>query len=417
MPAASGRATMRENVRAMPSSAWVLFAGTFVNRLGTFVFPFMVLYLTGELGYSVPQAGVVLAMYGLGGFVSQVIGGWLTDRFGRRNTIGFAMLSAAGLTLLLWQASSLVLIAGLMFLLALVAEIHRPAASALIADVVPSERRVTAFALFRLAINVGWAVGLALGGLLADRSFTLLFVGDAVTSATFGVISLVALPHGVRTSRHEERHLGGATRAILADRGFLLFLGSILIGSTIYMQNVSTFPLHIRDADFSNTTYGLLQALNGAIVVLLELPVSAWTQRRSRTSMVGLGGLLVGLAFASLLVADTVPLLVVMVLVWTIGEIVSSPPASAFVADRALEHTRGRYQASLGMMFSLGAVIGPVAGTAVYSVDPAVLWVGCGLAGVASLGLALAAGRVPGPPAGPGALRAAGAVDTPPRSG
>jgi MFS family permease len=386
--------SLGENVRAMPPAAWVLFAGTFVNRLGTFVFPFMILYLT-NLGYSAGQAGVAIALYGLGGFASQLAGGWLTDRIGRRNTIGFSMLTAAGLTLALWQAESLALIYVLMFLLALVAETHRPAASALIVDVVPDERRVTAFAMFRLAINIGWAVGLTLGGLLADRSFGLLFVGDALSSAIFGVISLIALPHGVRTSRGEERHLGGALRAMLADRGFLLFLASILIGSSIYMQNVSTFPLHIRAGGFSNAVYGMLQGLNGAFVVFLELPISAWTQRRSRTSMVALGGLLIGAAFGSLAFAVTIPLLVVMVFVWTLGEIVSSPPASAFVADRSLEHTRGRYQAALGAMFSLGAIVGPLAGTLAYELSPDALWIGCFVAGLASAALALAAGRHP----------------------
>ena len=92
--------SLRENVRAMPPAAWVLFAGTFVNRLGTFVFPFMILYLTG-LGYSAGQAGVAIALYGLGGFASQLLGGWLTDRIGRRNTIGLSMLTASGLTLAL----------------------------------------------------------------------------------------------------------------------------------------------------------------------------------------------------------------------------------------------------------------------------------------------------------------------------
>ena len=164
-----------------------------------------------------------------------------------------------------------------------------PGGAALIADLVPSEQRVSAFTVFRLAINVGWACGLALGGLLADRTFSYLFIGDAATSAAFGVISLIALPHGMRTSRHEERHLQGATRAILADRGFLLFLGSVLIGASIYMQNVSTFPLHVQDAGYSTSVYGALQALNGVIVVLLELPIISWTGRRSRTRMVALG--------------------------------------------------------------------------------------------------------------------------------
>ena len=390
------RPSLRQNLRSLPPAAWVLFGGTFVNRLGTFVMPFMTLYLTHR-GFSVPQAGVALAMYGIGGVAAQFLGGWLADRIGRRNAIGFSMLGASVITLLLWQASGLLVIYALMLLLALVAEMHRPAASALIADLVPSEQRVGAFALFRLAINVGWACGLTLGGILADRSFDLLFVGDAATSAAFGVISLIALPHGMRTSRHAERHLQGATRTILADRGFLLFLGSVLIGASIYMQNVSTFPLHVQAAGFSTSVYGTLQALNGVIVVLLELPITSWTGRRSRTRMIALGTALIGLSFASLIVARSIPALAAMVLVWTLGEIIASPVSSAFVADRSPEHTRGRYQASLGVMFALGAVVGPTLGTLTYELSPDVLWIGCGVAGVLAAGLALAAGRHPAP--------------------
>ena len=283
------RPTLRESLRALPPAAWVLFAGTFVNRLGTFVLPFITLYLTTQQHYSIPQAGLAVAMYGIGGFGAQVVGGLLTDRFGRRNVIGFSMLGAAALTLVLWQATTLAVIYPVMLVLAFVAELHRPAAQALITDLVPSEGRVAAFAAFRLAINIGWACGLALGGLLADRSFDYLFVGDAATSAAFGVISLAALPHGTRTSRHEERHLAGATRTIMADRGFLLFLGSILLGGAIYMQNVSTFALHVHDHGYSNAVYGALQALNGAIVVFLELPIAAWTRQRSRTHNGGPG--------------------------------------------------------------------------------------------------------------------------------
>ena len=390
--------SLRANLRSLPPAAWVLFGGTFVNRLGTFVMPFITLYLTQpEQGYSIPQAGLALAMYGVGGVAAQFLGGWLADRIGRRNAIGSSMLGASLITLALWQASSLAAIYALMLLLALVAEMHRPAASALIADLVPSEQRVTAFAVFRLAINVGWAFGLTLGGLLADRSFSYLFIGDAATSAAFGMISLIALPHGTRTSRHAERQMAGATRTILADRGFLLFLGSILIGAAIYMQNVSTFPLHIQEAGYSTSVYGALQALNGVIVVLLELPITTWTGRRSRTRMVALGALLIGLAFATLIVARSIPALAAMVLVWTLGEIISSPVSSAFVADRSPEHTRGRYQASLGVMFALGAIVGPTIGTTAYAFDPDLLWIGCGVAGVGAAALALAAGRHPAP--------------------
>jgi MFS family permease len=150
----------------MPRGAWILFIGSFVNRLGTFVLPFITLYLTQQ-DYSPPQAGLAIACYGLGGLIAQGAGGLLADRLGRRNTIALSMLMAAAFTLALSRASSLAAIYPLMFGIGLFGELYRPASGALIADLLPSEQRVTAFTLYRLAVNIGWACGLALGGLLA----------------------------------------------------------------------------------------------------------------------------------------------------------------------------------------------------------------------------------------------------------
>lgn len=380
----------------MPSSAWVLFLGTFVNRIGTFVLPFITLYLTKN-GYSAPQAGVAIACYGLGGLTAQAVGGLLADRLGRRNAISLAMLSAAGFTIALSRAHALPAIYALLFAVAAVAELHRPAAGALIADLLPSEQRVTAFTLYRLAVNLGWACGLALGGLLAEHNFLWLFWGDAATSASFGLLALLALPQGTRTARHEERHLVSARRSILADRGFLLFLGAVLITGAVYAQNVATLPLHLREAGYGPRTFGLLQSLNGIIIVFAELPVIAWTQRHARTTMVALGELLIGLAFLSLLVARTLPFLVPMIVLWTIGEMIESPVASAIAADRAPTHARGRYQSAYGSMFGVAWIVGPVLGTAVYARSPNAVWIGCGIAGLVAAALSLAAGRRPVP--------------------
>jgi MFS family permease len=410
---APGRPTLLENLRALPSSAWVLFGGVFVTRVGTFVLPFFTLYLTRR-GYSAPQAGFAIGAYGLGALVAQLIGGLLADRIGRRNAIGLSMCGAGAVTLALWRADSLALIYPLMFALACIGEVHRPASGALIADLVPSERRVSAFTMFRLAINVGWAVGLALGGFLAERSFDLLFVGDAATSVAFGIISLVALPHGVRSARHQEVDLPTARAAIRADRGFLLFLASALLSGAVYAQNVSSLPLHVREAGFGPSTYGTLQSLNGVIVVLIELPVIAWTQRHGRLSMVALGQLLIGLGFASLLFADTIPLLVVMVVVWTLGEICGSSAATAIAADRAPEHARGRFQSALGAAWSVAFMLGPVLGTLVYGRSRAALWWACGGLGVVSSALALTARRFPAPAPGRLAPAPPGEVDVSP---
>jgi MFS family permease len=388
--------SLRENLRALPPAAWVLFAGTFVTRLGTFVMPFFTLYLTGR-GYSAAQAGLAIGAYGLGGLVAQTVGGLLADRIGRRNTIAFSMFGAGAVTLLLWQAQTLALIYPLIFLLACVGELHRPAASALIADLVPTEQRMAAFTVFRISINVGWAAGLALGGLLAQRNFDLLFIGDAVTSITFAIISLVALPHGTRTTRVEEEDLPSARAAILADRGFLLFLAAALLSGSVYAQNVSSLPLHVRDAGYGAAAYGFLQSLNGVIVIAIELPVIAWAQRRERLLLVGASSLLIGFAFSALLFADTLPLMVGMVAVWTLGEVLGSSASTSIAADRAPVYARGRYQSAIGGAWSLSFMLGPVLGTLVYSTSPTALWVGCGLLGVCAFLLCLAARRHPAP--------------------
>jgi MFS family permease len=392
----TARPTLRQNLRGLPRDVWVLFAGAFVNRLGTFVLPFITLYLTSR-GYSVPQAGLGLAAYGLGAIGAQVVGGLLADRIGRRNTIVVAMFGGAALTLSLIWVHGLGPIVMVVFLLGFVAELYRPASSALIADLVPSEARVAAFSVYRMMLNIGFACGLALGGVLAAHSYHLLFVGDAATSGLFGLIALAALPHGTRTTKHEERHLVSAGRSMRADAGFLLFLGAVFVTAAVYMQNASTFALHVVALGHSTRVYGLLQAMNGVLVVLFELPISSWTQHRRRTHMIAFGATLVGLGFAELAFVKAVPGLLVMVVIWTLGEIIESPATSAFVADRAPEHARGRYQGALGMMYAAAAVIGPLVGTTVYHVSPNALWIGCGVAGFCSAALALAAGRHPAP--------------------
>jgi MFS family permease len=389
--------TLRDSMRAMPRTAWTLFLGAFVNRLGTFVLPFLTLYLTAR-GYSAPQAGLGIAAYGMGAIASQGFGGTLADRLGRRNTIAFSMFTGAALTLLLPEVNGLPAILGVVALLGLLAEIYRPAASALLADVVDTEHRVTSFSLQRLAANLGWAIGLALGGALADHSFRLLFWADAFTSATFGVIAIGALPHGTRSTKREDRAAGGgALTFIRADRGFLLFLVATFLVAVIFMQNATTFPLQIRALGYSNAIYGLLLGANGAFIFVLELAVTSRTQRRDRLRMVALGGALVGIGFGSLVFAHTLPLLFGMTVVWTFGEMIESPNASAFVADRAPEHLRGRYQAAFGSMFAFAAVIGPIVGTEVFRVSPNAVWIGCAGLGMLATVMALAAHRAPVP--------------------
>jgi MFS family permease len=383
----ASRPTLRGNVKALPPVAWVLFAGTFVNRLGSFVLVFLILYLTRK-GYSAPQAGLAVSAYGIGSLTAAALGGHLADRIGRRRAIALSMFSAGAAVLALSQAETLPWIVLLTALVGLTSDLYRPASSALLADLTLPGQRVTAFAFYRLAINLGFTIGPALGGLLAERSFFLLFLGDALTSAIFGVVALVALPKGIRSSRAEER--SGTVRVVLADRPFLFFLLAMTAISFVYFQVHSTFALQIKAHGFSTAIYGALISLNALIVTLLELPFTSVTQRLRPRPVMALGFLLIGVGFGLTAVADTVPLLAFTVLIWTLGEIVNAPVAGAYVADLAPRHMRGRYQGAFGMTLGLGHVLGPWLGTALFAWSPGGLWTTCLVLGVLAALLVLA---------------------------
>jgi MFS family permease len=387
---------LRDSYRALPRTVWILFAGTFVLRLGSFVFPFLALYLT-QNGLSVTEAGLAITGYGVGAMLAQLSGGLLTDRIGRRNAIAISMITSAFLVLLLLQARSLPAVVTIVIVYAFFAELHRPASGALIADLVPPEHRVAAYAFNRLLFNLAFAIGLAIGGLLAEEHFTALFIADAVTSAAFGVISLVALPHGTRTTKRQDRESGSARAAIFADKGFLLVLAAILAGSLVYAQGYSTFPLWVRDLGFPNRVYGFLQGSNGILVVIFELGVTAIAMRHPRVRMIALGVLLTGLGFGGFGLLTSGIGMAFAVAIWSFGEMFASPSSAAFIADRAPAHLRGRYQSSLGITYSLAFTIGPVGGTALYSLWPKGLWIACAALGVIGAALALASQRYPAP--------------------
>src|SRR5579859_69318 len=193
-------ASLRENLRALPRGAWILFFGTFLNKFGTFVVPFLAIYMT-RLGYSTAQAGLPIAAYGVGTLAACLLGGSLADQIGRRKTIVLSMFSAAAAMFCLSQARGLPAIILFSGLAGLTGELYRPASSALLADLVPAGRRVTAYAAYRMAFNAGWAFGPATAGLLAKKSFTLLFLGDAATSVLYGLVAWFALPAGLRGAR------------------------------------------------------------------------------------------------------------------------------------------------------------------------------------------------------------------------
>jgi MFS family permease len=403
LPSASDQATrlrpkrhsLRDNLRQLPPTAWILFIGTFINRFGSFVIVFLVLYLTAR-GFTPQQAGAAVSLYGLGGLLASLVGGQLADRIGRARTIMLSMFGSAAVMLTLSQVHLLAIILLLALLAGLTSEAYRPASAALLADLVPAGRRVPAFAALRFAVNAGYALGAATAGLLAQRSFILVFLLDAVTSLIFGILALAAIREsGVSSPAGEHVWLRSYGR-ILADRTFLLFLLAAFLVGLVYLQSFSTFPLEVRALRLSGAVYGGLMSLNGLMIVFSELPLSALTQHRSPRGVIALGFFLIGLGFAFLAFVHALALLVFAVVVWTFGEMLSSPMAAAYVADRAPIDLRGRYQGAWGWAWSFGLILGPIIGTSFFTVNARGFWLLCGFLGAVGASLVLISGQVEG---------------------
>jgi len=355
----------------------MLFFGSFLNKFGAFVVPFLALYLTST-GYTLADAGLAIGAYGIGNLVASFLGGHLADTLGRRKTIVLSMFSGAGTLLLLSQASTLPSIIALSGLAGLAAEFYRPACSALLTDLVPPHQRVTAFAAYRVSFNAGWAFGPATAGFLATKGYFWLFVGDAATCVLFGLVALFALPKDQQHPRHANGW-GQALTAVRRDRTFhQIMLASFLV-ALVFMQMMSSFGVHVTQMGFSAATYGALISMNGAMVVLCELPLTMVTRRFPVRRVLAAGYLLIGLGFALNGLARTVLELVACTVIFTVGEMVAIPLTSAFVANLAPAHLRGRYMGVFGLNWGLALIIAPGLGLKLLALKPTALWLGCGI--------------------------------------
>lgn len=386
------------SLRGLPRDLWVLSAATLINRLGTMVIPFLVLYLTRELGFSPARAGLALGVYGVGSIIVAPISGRLCDRIGGLPIIR-ASLIGSGLMLLLFPfVRTFPAVIALTLAWALLNEGGRPATLTLIADLVPDERRKPAFALMRLAINLGMSVGPAAGGFIAAYSFRSIFVVNALTSLAAGVFLIVvplsAVAHarsGHAVAEGGEAEIPAPRSVLFADRRLMVFLFANFLVSLVFFQHDGALPLFlVQDLNLSPAFYGALFTINTLMIVFMEVPLNAATAHWPHKWGLSLGAALFAAGSGLFGFASGPAIILVGIVVWTFGEMMLFPQASAYVAEIAPAHRRGAYMGAYSMAFSIAFAIGPWAGTAVFArFGAGILWSSVSLVGLAAAAIML----------------------------
>ena len=369
----------------LPPLYWVLWTGTLINRLGGFVVPFLTLYLTGERGVPVSQAALMVSFFGAGSFIAQLTGGELTDRLGRRPVMLTSFLVTPLAMVTLGFARAIWLVAACTFLVGFFTDLYRPAIGAAIADLVPSAMRTRAYGYNYWAINLGAAVAPVIAGLLARYTYLLLFIGDALTTLIFGLIVLF----GVRETRPAQAAHGaglapGARLSQLRREPILLLFSLLaLFFGIVYMQGFVTLPVDMGSHGLGPEQYGLALSVNGALIVLISIPISNLAGKWPRFGAMAASALLLGLGYGFTGLAGSLALFALSVAIWTLGEVVASAVAPAIIADLAPIELRGLYQGIFGSAWGLAFFIGPVLGGWVYErLGPGGLWLGCLLLGI-----------------------------------
>ncbi len=337
------------------------------------VLPFLTLYLTVDRRFSAGTAGFALTIYGIAAIIIAPLAGRLSDHFGGLRIIKLSLF-LSGLTLLFFpfvqSLTGILIITGLW---ALVNESFRPPSMSIIGDLAGPAQRKAAFALSRLAINLGMSIGPVIGGFLAMRSFKLLFYADATTAMLAGLL-LVLMPWRSAKALHEaspDFEPGQAEVAVetvpyvsvLKDRRFLYFLLAMIPVEMVFFQSLAAMPLFlVRDLQLTEAGFGMLLAINTVIIIIVEVPLNAamadWSHRRALT----LGALLVGLGFGGLAFRGGVWWVAATVVVWSFGEMILLPASAAYVSDIAPPSRSGAYMGLYTMGFSVAFALGPLLG-------------------------------------------------------
>ncbi|MGW4023817.1 MDR family MFS transporter [Streptomyces sp. NPDC005009] len=401
MSVAGLRHAVRESVSGLPREFWWLWTSTLVNRLGAFVATFMALYLTLDRGYSASYAGLVAALHGLGGVISSLGAGVMTDRLGRRPTLLVAQTATALSVALLGFMRDPVAIAAVAFLVGMASNASRPAVQAMMADIVRPEDRIRAFSLNYWAINLGFAISSAGAGFIAEYSYLAGFLIEAGMTLVCAVLVFVKLPEsrpGDKDSPDGSGESGSVSLlTVLRDGRYMGVVGLSFLVALVFQQGYLGLPVAMGEAGFTAADFGMAIAVNGVLIVVLQIPVTRFIEHRDPGRLLVISSLLAGYGFGLTAFAGSVGVFALTVCVWTLAEIVNAPTQTGLVVRLSPVHGRGRYQGMYTMSWAVASLVAPLmSGFVIDHWGAEWLWGMCAVVGtVAGLGYGLLMRRLP----------------------
>lgn len=339
---------------------WFLALITLINRAGTMVIPFLSLYLTENRNFSLEDVGWILSCFGLGSVAGSWLGGKLVDRIGHYKTMYLSLLVSGVFFIFLQFPTSFWGVCVGIFIVMLVADAFRPAVFVAINAYSKPQNRTRSITLIRLAINLGFSAGPAIGGLIiAGAGYSGLFWVDGITCILAGFL-LLWLLHP-KKALENAKEIISIPRSVMSDKPFLLFIGAMVLFSFVFLQYFSTMPLfYARVHQLSEFEIGVLLGLNGFLIFLFEMPLIKYLEAKERSPLVHIisGGILVALSFLLINLTGWAGILVVAMLFLTIGEMIAFPFSNSFALKRAEGGKQGSYMAVYSIAFSIGHIFG-----------------------------------------------------------
>ena len=354
----------------LSAGTWWLSLVMLVNRSGTMVIPFMTMYLTQHYGVSIAKAGFVMSLFGLGAIVGSLAGGRLVDSIGYYYVQLFALIFGGTMFIILGQVHSYIGICICTFILAMLNESFRPANTVAIAHYSKEQNRTRSYSLNRLAINLGWAVGGAMGGIIATFNYGLLFWVDGITNLLGAILLYITLsPKRNKATEVKTKEKSGIKNSVYKDKVYLTFIVLVFLFALCFFQLFTTIPVFFKEKFHLSVLFiGMVMALNGLIIAVFEM-ITIFTLEGKRPSLHFISGgvLLVSAAFLMLNIprVNFEMIAIVAMIILTFGEILAMPFMNAYWIGRTMQNNRGQYAALYSVAWASAQTVGPYAGSLV----------------------------------------------------